>query len=105
MHGLISGIPPDDLTKNEYGYLDWKPYSERFGYFSCSPVRDFEKCARYITKYITKDLQKLPKGSQVFLCSKGLRVAEVIESGNDTSYDLLNPDFENDYVKVVWLDD
>ena len=32
VHGLIKGIPADQLQKNEYGYLDWEEYKKRLGY-------------------------------------------------------------------------
>lgn len=105
MHGLIAGIPAEDLQKNEYGYLDWPPYSKRFGYFSCSPIRDYESCAKYVTKYITKELKNMPKGKQILLCSKGLKTAEIIDKGYDTGYNTDNPDYENEYIKITWIDD
>lgn len=105
MHGLIKGIPNKDLQQNEYGYLDWTPYSKRFGYFSCSPIRDYENCAKYVTKYITKELKSMPKGSQILLCSKGLKTAQILAKGYDIEYNLDNADFENAYVKIAWVTD
>ena len=105
MHGLIAGIPADDLIVNEHGYLDWPPYSQRFGYFSCSPVRDRERCAKYITKYITKELNAMPKGSQILMVSKGLKKPEIVSCGFGFEPGEMDWDFENEYVMMRWMQD
>ena len=76
-HGLMMGINPKDLYINENGYMDFKPYKDRFGHFSFGKgakvehqqagewlgdefsggkIRDLEATAKYITKYISKTM-------------------------------------------------
>lgn len=110
MHGVISGLLPADVVSftaadigssetaadvkqrtaaalNGKGYKCWRAYSERYGYCSCAPVRDRQACARYITKYITKDMAAgvLDSGSHLYYASRGLARAEVLDVGNLTS--------------------
>lgn len=83
-HGMVNGIRPGDfsvpdmiykrnkktdaltLVPNTKKYVDWQYYSQKLGFFSCSAVRDVEACANYVTKYITKDLEDLPAGCNMF---------------------------------------
>lgn len=102
MHGLFRGIPDAELVRNANGYLDWPAYSTRFGFFSGGPIRDRERTAYYITKYITKDLSKLPKGSQVVMASKGLKRAEVIYKGSGGDMHRFDADYENDWVRILY---
>ena len=110
MHGVISGLLPADVVSftaadigscetaadvkqrtaaalNGKGYKCWRAYSERYGYCSCAPVRDRQACARYITKYITKDMAAgvLDSGAHLYYTSRGLARAEVLDVGNLTS--------------------
>lgn len=105
MHGFISGLPPEELTQNKNGYLEWKPYRDRFGYMSIDKIRSREGAARYITKYVNKALQTSVKdvGAHLYYCSKGLKVAEEIKRGTLTESIPFN--FENDYVKIAWFND
>ena len=82
-HGFFANIAPADLVTNEHGYLDFRPYSKKFGFCSLSPVRDAEKCASYITKYITKDMfLKAPEPrTHLYFASRGLKFDEVISVG------------------------
>lgn len=88
-HGFIDGIdselsiPPKIhcrdkktgellLVDNVHGYLRWNRYNDSLGWFECSIIKSMEKSAFYVTKYITKDLIKMPANIQLLLCSKGL---------------------------------
>ena len=73
-HGVLQGVPAGALTTNRYGYLEWGRYSQRFGFISLSPVRDCERCAAYITKYITKDMVSggTGAGRHLYTASRGL---------------------------------
>lgn len=106
MHGLIKGIPKEHLSINKYGYLDWNYYKERFGFISLSKIKNNEACCKYITKYINKDLQETIKelNQHMYYCSKGLKKATEIKRGT-LSANSIPYDFENDYVKIKWLDD
>ena len=69
MHGFFSGIPREALSEFKPGqydktlkklkdnnYLNWSDYAKKFGFVSLGAIRDPIKTAKYITKYITKDL-------------------------------------------------
>lgn len=103
MHGFISGIPPDHLIINEFGYLDWVPYKNRFGFISLDKIRNKEGVSVYITKYVNKALEVNIKGigAHLYYCSKGLKVAVEIKRGMLSKN--IPFDYENEYVKVAWL--
>ena len=86
-HGLFMGIAPSDLVINEYGYLDFVPYRDKFGFCSLSRIQDFYACANYITKYISKDMfQNIPApGTHLYFASKGLAVDELLQVGSLSS--------------------
>ena len=69
-HGLLSGVSddeietfkamrkrgvkvPDKLVMSDY--LNWRPYSEKFGFVSLGRLHDPIAAAFYCTKYVTKD--------------------------------------------------
>jgi len=104
LHGLLKGLPVDYLKRNEYGYLDWLDYKEKFGYISIDTIKNKERCASYITKYISKDLGECVSeyNAKLYYCSRGLKKAKIIKKG--TMLADMVPDFENEYVKVAWFD-
>lgn len=109
MHGLLSGLDALDLKPNEHGYLDWNAYRSRFGWFSVSDIKDPTGCAHYITKYISKSMaasDAMKKGQHLYFASQCLKGRDVIcyEMKDPCPYDLDTFDFENDYVKVKWVD-
>ena len=106
MHGLLMGLSEKDLSENEHGYLDWLLYRRKFGFFSCSPVRDSSACAAYVTKYVTKDManQNMDAFGHLYFASQGLKRREQISSGFGRECPIDSFDFENDYVKISWLD-
>lgn len=94
-HGLISGIPrqdlisfaeldksgyrsaegrrlPDDLINSDY--LNWPDYQRAFGFCSLGPLKRPEAAAFYVTKYITKDLARCVSecGKHMYWPSKNL---------------------------------
>ena len=104
LHGLFAGFAPASLVKNEHGYLDIPYFRKRFGWVSLSKIKDPDRCASYITKYITKDLaagEKLKSGEHLFFASKGLNGAVLLYQG-DFNFPW---QFENDYVKIYEGDD
>jgi hypothetical protein len=74
MHGLLHDVPEDALTVNEHGYYDIPYYRERFGFVSLSRIRDKSRCARYITKYVSKSLTDRADdvGKHLYYASRGL---------------------------------
>lgn len=120
-HGLIGGMPKGELTIPEFiykrnkftdeleqvpntrMYMDFPRWRENAGFFNCSAIRDYQRCAFYVTKYITKDLLNLPKNSPVFLCSKNLKRPELVFD-EDYIPMLFEPTFENDFVCTAFTD-
>jgi len=104
LHGLIKGLPFEFLKYNENGYLDWFDYKDKFGYISIDTIKNKERCASYITKYISKDLGKCVSdcNAKLYYCSRGLKTATEIKRG--TLLADMVPDFENEYVKVAWFE-
>lgn len=116
-HGLCSGfadgelIRPDKVLKridnklcmvpNTRGYLDWPRYRKTFGIFNCSKIRNYDACAFYITKYITKDLADMEKGKRVYMCSTGLKRPELVFDSDDIPL-IFKPEFENEYCIIAY---
>ena len=120
MHGLFMGIPEDmlrpfsstehlpyklleELQKGHVLY-DWPGYRDRFGFVTCDPIRDCEACAKYITKYITKELGESAArlNQKLYLCSLGLNRSVVACRGH--LGEKFEPDFFNEYVAVKAFD-
>ena len=116
MHGLFMGIPKSELTPFSLHdhlpmrvlrmlgegrqIMNWTRYADNFGYVTCEPIRNLEATAKYITKYITKDLVSSQVGlnKNLYLCSQGLNRAETICRGHIVND--FQPDFCNDYVAI-----
>lgn len=100
MHGLIKGIPCEQLQINEHGYLDWYDYRERFGWVSLSRVRSREGVSKYITKYITKDMRDRKKNKKLYYVTRGLKRAKVIKKGTFFAQNMPECEdyYENDYI-------
>src|SRR5476651_765914 len=108
MHGFISGIIQEHLIINEHGYLDWEHYKNKFGWISLDKIRNQEACAKYITKYVNKNLEDSIKdlNAHMYYSSKGLNKAVEIKRGTLSANSIpLDYDFENDYVKIKWFND
>lgn len=96
VHGLIRGLPYwetcgfyflplGDLTPYPYslsrgGFRCWMDFHDRYGYCSLAPIKDPVACAKYITKYITKDLggRAGDLGKHLYFHSRPLKKAERI---------------------------
>lgn len=104
MHGLLNGIKEKDIVPNKNGYLTWKQYHNKFGYFSFDKIRSTDACAHYILKYITKDVSRSVSeiGAHLYYCSQGLRRGEYVYRGGG----LLRCqfDYEMDFCKVKEFD-
>lgn len=106
MHGLVSGLRADAFEFNAQGFLDYPPYRDKFGYISLSHVRSHERVARYITKYISKDFaaRAADLGAHLYYASRGLAGAELLDRGFLHLPDSFKSDYQNDFVKIFWLD-
>lgn len=118
-HGLIAGmlkdelyIPPyisrrnkitDELEQvpNTKRYMRWERYSKALGYFDCSAIKSRHAVAFYITKYVTKDLKDLPKGTHVYAASIGLKRPSLVYD-EDADFMLVEPSFIGEYCKIAY---
>ncbi|MGN1415268.1 MAG: hypothetical protein ACI4XF_00350, partial [Oscillospiraceae bacterium] len=104
MHGLLSGIPSECLVINEYGYLDFPEYAERFGFINLGKVKDPIRVARYITKYVSKQLSERSQelGAHLYYHSRGLARKELV-----AEYAVSEVPFnaqQNDFCGWEWFD-
>ncbi|MEG0378370.1 MAG: hypothetical protein RR614_07815, partial [Eubacterium sp.] len=89
MHGLLSGLSWNDIAPHPIkkmsnkGYFVWSSYADKFGFCSIAPIQDPAKVSLYITKYISKDLNKsvTDVNRKMYYCSRGLKTAEVVSEG------------------------
>lgn len=115
-HGVCSGFPEGELTvpdmvykrmdngelvlvPNTKGYVEWGRYHKSFGFFNCSRIANYNACAFYVSKYITKDLLEVGKGRAVYMCSLGLTRPELVFDADDMPC-VFTPEYENAYCAV-----
>lgn len=116
MHGFLMGLPYDHMK--EFTLLDnipakmkamiragrklfnWPAYAINFGWVSMEQLQNRDNCAKYVSKYITKQQQtgSIAVNDHLYYCSKELNRADVIFQ--DTLRKDFVPDYSNDYVKV-----
>lgn len=116
-HGLLLGLPPPHLTpftlqdhiprrlkdmlRAGRELYTWPAYAGAFGFVSLEAIRDLNRCASYMTKYITKDLRQssVELNHHLYYCSKGLQRAQLIHQG-PLLRPIEDPDFENQYTAI-----
>lgn len=106
LHGLLKGVTNDMLEINKNGYLDWKEYSDRFGYMSLGKIKSQIAVSKYITKYVSKDLgQGIEREKNMYYVSRGLKQAKKTHEGKlpDHVLNSIKFEFENDYVCILTL--
>lgn len=119
-HGLMMGIPismlkpfteNDNIPKNlreliraGHTIYDFPLYRDKFGWATVEKLRNNENAAKYITKYITKDLHesRVSLNHHLFYASQGLKRSEVIYRAQLRQH--FKADYENDYVRVKQFD-
>lgn len=119
MHGFLMGLPDEYLRlftlseklpkyireklKSGQAVYEWEPYRKKFGFCDLEEVRDEFAASAYVTKYITKDLDRTVKesGAHLYYCSQGLKRSAVVFRGK--ANDGLTYDYENEYNSVKWL--
>lgn len=117
-HGLLQGISEAELYKFSEAdnipaklkkrisegeeLFTWKGYEQRFGWATLSRVKSHAAVSKYVTKYITKDLQDCAQvsGAHLYYASKGLRKPEVLAEGTSINGLLPYTDFENEWVAL-----
>jgi hypothetical protein len=115
-HGAIMGLPVEHLTafklteniprrlktliKQGREIYNWNAYADKFGFVSLERIQSHEATAKYVTKYITKNMSEtdIEVNKRMFYASQGLKRAEILHEGEVLQE--YQPDFENDYVKV-----
>lgn len=120
VHGFLFGLPVAFLRKFRIGdrmgkviakkvmdgedVYDWPAYSSKFGFCDLEPIRNHEAVSKYVTKYINKGLASsvTELNAQLYMCSRGLSVAEEIKKGVMSAN--ITPDYENEWCSVSWLD-
>lgn len=112
MHGLLSGIPPFEicafdesapLDLQRGGFKNWFPYERKFGFCSLGAIKDRERVASYISKYVTKDFgaAAMKFGGHLYYASKGLnRRIEIFDGVFEMPPN--EWEYENEYVRVGW---
>lgn len=82
-----------------YNCLEWE-----HGFTTLTKIRDKEKTASYVTKYVTKEMQNsiVEKGKKKYWLSRGLRKPDVTFSELNLTPDL-KPDFKNDICAIYKL--
>lgn len=116
-HGLLSGLPFSHLAafrlsdniparmkkmlRDGRQLYNWPAYAKSFGFVSMEAIQSPERCAAYMTKYITKELGKssVELNHHLYYCSKGLKRAEVLYRGA-MMRSFENPDYANNYVRI-----
>ena len=107
VHGLLFGVPLKAVetspANRHYFHLPY--FLNAIGFNSVDRIKDHNRCASYITKYISKDMtgQQLEKGRRLFWASRGLSGKELFFSGETSQEQVF--DFENDFVFVKEFDE
>lgn len=137
LHALAMGLPLERLhlfTREEYlpyRILDklkagekvytWPAYQAKYGWCTLEPIKDRDRCASYIAKYVTKamrdsapagalgsdkeegfkELSFLP-GAKMYYASHGLQRAKEVWRGSLDIQDDYPWSFTNEYVGIRW---
>ena len=106
MHGFLNGVRDRDIYTNEYGYLSWRQYEEKFGFISMSPIKDIDRAASYMLKYISKDIGKgvTDLGAHLYYASQGLKRAELLYRGHAQLHCDWDYEHPEGYCKVKTFD-
>lgn len=98
-HGFMN-LPLNEIRINKNGYPEWGVYADKCGFMSISILRDKNRAASYIAKYMAKDMMSTTladKGSHAYYASKGLNKAMTVYQGHaefmpDIEWDWMHPD-------------
>ena len=126
IHGLMKGLKDlrkydisenipkrmkDKIIKyreNNLNLYEWEGYSKRFGFNCIEPIRNKDACSKYITKYVSKNLDNdmgiTEKNKKKYYVSRGLKTAKNIAKGVIPIENIVY-DFENEYCKIKWLNE
>lgn len=96
-----------EMVPNTPGYMDWPRYSQTFGHFSCSFIRDYTGCAGYVSKYMTKDLANwFERNDQIVMHSKGLNKPELVYEAHNEGIPggITEKDYDGDFCAIGMRD-
>ena len=117
-HGMVQGIPsgeftvPDFITyrdrrtqqlreiRNTRGYIRWARWP--YGHFDCSLVKNYEACATYVSKYVTKDLAVDLLGKKCYLASLGLNRPDLVLDEDNVPFPFQHPEYMDEFCKISW---
>lgn len=114
MHGLISGLPWDYLSKFDpavhplklvhQGYRYLPEITDKFGFNSFGKLRNRDAAAAYCLKYAGKGfaLQDMDAGTHLYYASQGLNKPEKIIDGCSSCF-LTTPSFQNEFCAISWI--
>ena len=120
-HGLWMGLPVEHLKQFKIGdrmgkaiadkvmngdvVYNWSAYKEKFGFCDLEPIRNHEAIAKYVTKYINKELAKsvTTLNAHQYYRSRGLQGATKLKK-EPIDWRSISPDFSNEYCKIKWWD-
>ena len=118
IHGFLMGLSSEYLEQFKVGmkmgkYLaqkvkkgeiiyNWPDYAKKFGFCDLEPIKNHEACAKYVTKYITKELaySVTELNAHQYYCSQGLSRAQVVKKGTMLAGTVPFPDYVGDYCSV-----
>lgn len=107
IHGLVSGISPEDLSEHRPmsdGRMryNWKYWEKYFGFTSLLVLdKQVTRVAKYITKYMTKEISN-EFGKDRYIVSRQLKKPQLLLQTQDL--DVNNYDYETEYVKIKTYD-
>lgn len=137
LHALMDKLPRDrlrQLTKEDflpYRLLDkikageevytWPAYQAKYGWCTLEPIKDRDRCASYIAKYVTKAMRdsapagalagdkkegfkelSFRPGAKMYFASHGLQRAKEVWRGSLDIQDDYPWSFTNEYVGIRW---
>ena len=105
-HGVTGGLnaPIVDSGVKHKGSKVYNCFEWEHGFTTLTKIRNKEKTASYVTKYVTKKMQNsiVGKGKKKYWLSQGLRKPDITFTDLNLAPDL-KPDFQNDMIAIYKL--
>lgn len=101
-HGLMKGLPKDDIYINSNGYYS-SHIIDNLGFNSFSKIVDYNKTCNYIMKYITKDCCRTDN-NQIYFCSRGLKKPSTEFMIDKDLSKIFDKFYENEYCQIKDFD-
>ena len=93
-----------DYLRSGHDCFNFPAYADLFGYVSVAPIRDFNKCINYVSKYISKEFLDGSKRffKKRFVCSTGLNMPQ-FEDPTKIDFKIYTPTYFSRYAPKVFL--